>query len=339
METPLKKWKIRRNRIEAFTLRCATAMLVATLNIAVGQELPKWRHGIVEAKSDAGIVMMASTREFARKQGIDLQYIQFNSDALALKALVAGGLDSYEGSPGSPITAASKGVDIKIVGCYWPGLTYGIFAKSSIKSVKDLIGKTIAISAPNSLPDIFTRVVLQKSGIKPSQVHFAALGGDATRFRALYAGAADAVAASTEYTPTLETGYSLILDAHDVAPEFVRLCTYMSSTTIAKHRPNAAGFLAAEMQALRFAMENRDEVIRLAKEATHSAATEKKAAYIFDEVSKYSAIDPTMQIPAEKLAWLQEILTQTGSVTKKVDIASLIDASVRAEALKLSQPH
>lgn len=129
METPLKKWKIRGHRIEAFTLRCAAAMLAATLNIAVGQELPKWRHGIVEAKSDAGIVMMASTREFARKQGIDLQYVQFNSDALALKALVAGGLDSYEGSPGSPITAASKGVDIKIVGCYWPGLTYGIFHK------------------------------------------------------------------------------------------------------------------------------------------------------------------------------------------------------------------
>ena len=58
----MRKWKIRKARVAAFALKCAVATLAATINIAVGQGLPKWRHGIVEAKGDAGIVMMASTR-------------------------------------------------------------------------------------------------------------------------------------------------------------------------------------------------------------------------------------------------------------------------------------
>src|SRR5690606_12644894 len=107
---------------------------------------------------------------FAKKQGIDLEFVKFNSDALALKALIAGEVDSYEGSPGSPMIAHSKGVDIKLVGCYWPGLTYGIFSKDTIASPKDLVGKTVGISAPNSLPDILTRVILSNNGVDPKSV-------------------------------------------------------------------------------------------------------------------------------------------------------------------------
>ena len=115
---------------------------------ASAQELKLWRHGIVEAKSDAGIVFMASRGGFAEKQGLKIEIQQFKGDTLALKALLAGELDSYEGNPGSPMIAASRGADIKLVGCYWPGLTYAIYSKAGINSPAELKGKTFAISAP-----------------------------------------------------------------------------------------------------------------------------------------------------------------------------------------------
>src|SRR5260370_42413654 len=131
--------------------RTRTLMLRALCVLAAGAafapaqaQLKTWRHGIVEAKSDAGFVMMASRRGFAEKQGLTVEMVQFKGDALAPKALIAGELHSYEGSPAGPMIAASRGADVRIIGCYWPGLTYGIFAKPTIASPQDLKGKSFA---------------------------------------------------------------------------------------------------------------------------------------------------------------------------------------------------
>src|SRR6478736_9989174 len=68
-----------------------------------------WRHGVLEAKSDAGFVFMPSKGGFAEKQGLKIEMVQFKGDALALRALLAGELDSYEGNPGGPLLAGSHG--------------------------------------------------------------------------------------------------------------------------------------------------------------------------------------------------------------------------------------
>jgi NitT/TauT family transport system substrate-binding protein len=135
-------------------------------------QLSPWRHGVLEAKSDAGFVFMASRGGFAEQQGLKVDMLQFKGDALALKALIAGELDTYEGSPGGPMLASSNGADIKLLGCYWPILTYGIFAKAGIASPHDLRGKVLAISAPGALPDLLARAVLEKNGIPASEVRF-----------------------------------------------------------------------------------------------------------------------------------------------------------------------
>src|SRR6201991_4406727 len=126
----------------------ATLAAGARLAQQPGAPSVAWRHGVLEAKSDAGVVFMASKGGFTEKQGLKVEMMQFKGDALALKALIAGELDTYEGSPGGPMLAASNGADIKLVGCYWPILTYGIFAKASIANPLDLKGKGMANSSP-----------------------------------------------------------------------------------------------------------------------------------------------------------------------------------------------
>src|SRR3954453_6283751 len=87
----------------------ALALAAAPLFAASAQELKVWRHGVLEAKSDAGFVFMPAEGGFAKKHGLDLKMLQFKGDALALRALLAGELDSYEGNPGAPIIAMSHG--------------------------------------------------------------------------------------------------------------------------------------------------------------------------------------------------------------------------------------
>jgi NitT/TauT family transport system substrate-binding protein len=323
-------------RAGTLTLRALCVLLAGAAFAPAQAQLKTWRHGIVEAKSDAGFVMMASRRGFAEKQGLTIEMVQFKGDALALKALIAGELDSYEGSPGGPMIAASRGADVRIIGCYWPGLTYGIFAKPTVASPQDLKGKSFAISAPGALPDLLARVVLETNNIPASTVRFAMLGSDSDRYRALAAGTVDVAAASTEFVPmAAKSGLKLLVHAHDAAPSYLRFCTYVGSKTLADRREEAARFLAAQMAALRYALANRDEEVKLTKEATNEKPDDERAAYIFDEVARLSAIDPLMPIPLDKLAWMQELLVRTGNLAKPIDLARIVDDSARRTAVEI----
>ncbi len=89
------------------------------------------------------------------------------------------------------------------------------------------------------------------------------------------------------------------------------------------------------MAGLRHALANRDEEIRLTKEITGEKPDDARAAYIFDEVVRLSAIDPQMAIPRDKLAWMQDLLVRTGNLTKPVDLAGMVNDGVRRKALEM----
>jgi NitT/TauT family transport system substrate-binding protein len=331
-------------RLSAASVRTLVCTLVCTLlaaavsSAALAQntkpELKVWHDGIVEAKSDAGFVFMAQKGGFAEGEGLNLDMVQFKGDAIALRAMLAGELDSYEGNPGGPLIAASRGADIKIVGCYWPVLTNGIFVRAGIASIAELKGKAFAISSPGALPDLFARAVLAQNGIADSDVRFAVMGSDADRFRALAAGIADVAVISTEFEPiAAQQGLKLLVHPHDAAPNYLRFCIYTTSKTLAQRHDDLVHFLAAEMKALRFALANRDKVLDLTREITGAKADDPRPGYIFDEVKKYGAIDPAMPVPAEKLDWLQDLLVKTGNLAQKIDVKTIIDDGPRQAAL------
>ena len=60
-------------------------------------------------------------------------------------------------------------------------------------------------------------------------------------------------------------------------------------------------------------------------------------AFTYDEVKQYSAVDPEMPIPMNKLAWLRDLLVTTGNLTKPIDLDAFVDGDVRAKALQLNK--
>jgi NitT/TauT family transport system substrate-binding protein len=303
---------------------------------ASAQDSKTWRHGIIEAKSDAGILYMASKREFASKLGLKLDFVQLKTDVIALKALLAGELDSYEGGAGGAMAAAARGADVKIVGCNWLAAPHGIYVRAEIASVADLKGKSVAVSTPGSFPEIFARAVFQKAGIPAGQVRLAAMGSDTDRYKALMAGAVDGAVISNEYVAiSPKNSIRDLMPAAEAMPDFIRDCLEMTGKTLSARRRDAVAFLAAEIEALRFAMTHRDDTIRVAREITGAKADDPRPAFVFDEAARRNVIGTELPVPLDKLEFMQKELVSAGTLARSGDIEKIIDTGARQEALAL----
>jgi NitT/TauT family transport system substrate-binding protein len=292
-----------------------------------------WRHAMVAAKSDAGIVLMV-TKGFAEKQGLKLEIVQVDSDVIALKALLAGELDTFDGSPTGSMIAASRGADVKILGCAWPGLPHGIFVHDAVTKLQDLKGKTIAISQPGAMPDQLVRALMAKDGMGPDDVKLANLGGDNDRYKALVAGVVDAAVVSGEYTPIAQkAGLKMLIPAREVFPDYLRMCTMTNSKTINTKKDELTRYLAAEITGLRYAMSHRDEALALTRQITNAAADDPRAAYIYDDALRNHAVDPELGLPLTKLDWMQQQSVKVGDQPRVVDLAKITDEAPRKAAL------
>jgi NitT/TauT family transport system substrate-binding protein len=311
-------------------------LLLALVGTSQAQSPKVWRHGVIEPKSDAGFVMTASRRNFGDKFGLKIETLSLKNGQIALKALLAGEIDSAETGAGEAIIAASAGADVKIIGCNWPGLPHAVFAKSDIADVQGLKGKTIAASAPGSLPELLIRTVLEKSSIPMTDVRIASLGGDLDRYKALTAGVVDAAVISSEYVPIAPTSVRLMLAGRDVIPNFMRLCIAVAGKTVRERPDEAARFLAAEIAAARYAVSHRDETVALTREVTGMKPDDPRPEFVFDETVKKRDFDPDVPIPLDKLAWMQEQLKKTGNVRQPLDLAKLVDPEIRTKGLALA---
>jgi NitT/TauT family transport system substrate-binding protein len=322
------------NKRKGLTLLAAVLLALAPYAAAGAQELKSWRHGVIEPKGDAGFMLMVGTRGFGEKHGLKLEIVPLKNGATAHKALLSGELDSIESSPGATILAGAHGADIKIIGCDWPGVPHGLMVRSTISKVADLKGKTIAVAAPGSLPNLLINAILEKYQIAPSDVRFANLGGDLDRYKAVLAGVADAGIVAAEFMAIAPKDVTMLVDGHDVLPNYVRLCLTMTGKTIADRRADAINFVAAEMDALRFAVSHRDDTIALTRETIHAKPDDVRTAYAYDDTIKRHAIDPAVTLPLDKLAWMQNELLKAGNLKEAIDLTKITAPDIRAEAAK-----
>lgn len=296
-----------------------------------------FKYGVVEAKGDAGILFMPA--KFGPKYGLDIQMVEFASSTTPIKALIAGDLDAFTTSPSVSLTAMSRGARVKFVGCNWPGATYTLYTAPEIKTVADLKGKSIAVSGPGSMPDLFARVAIEQAGLKPSDVVFANSGGGSDRFKALAAGVVKGTATSTEFEPEArKRGLNVLVNANRETPNFSRNCIVTTDKVIQTRRDLLVRFLAATIDGTGYAMTHRDETIALSRSAAKLAPDDTSAEFIFDEAKAQGNIDPNLAIPVAKLQWIEDTLARQDAIDSAETVSRYIDDAPRQDALKLVKP-
>ena len=131
-----------------------------------------------------------------KKAGVEVELINFKGGSQALTAVIGGSADVVSGYFDHCVNLAAKNQALEAFVVYdrYPGFALVVSPKNSgaIKSVKDLAGKKVGVSAPGSSTDFFLKYMLAKNGVDPNSVGVVGIGLEATAVAAMEQGSVDA---------------------------------------------------------------------------------------------------------------------------------------------------
>lgn len=184
---------LRRTLIQAGALALAAACAGPVL---AQQKVGSATISVVPSTS-AVVLFVARDGGFFEREGLEVKINEFTSGAEAERAMVAGAVDMGGGGVGTTLLMANQGIKAKNVVLFQKKPIFTLVASSRITGkpgdLKALRGKTIGISSPGSLTDLFLRIALRDAGLDPDRdVTLVATGGLNSHLPALQAGRVDA---------------------------------------------------------------------------------------------------------------------------------------------------
>jgi NitT/TauT family transport system substrate-binding protein len=130
------------------------------------------------------------------KAGLAVELVDLKGGSDALKAVLGGSADVVSGYFDHCVNLAAKKQELQAFVVYdrYPGLVLGVSPShnSEIKSIKDLAGKKVGVSAPGSSTDFFLKFLLKKNGLNPADTAVIGVGLGATAVAAMEQGQIDA---------------------------------------------------------------------------------------------------------------------------------------------------
>ena len=292
--------------------------------------------GVHPCASDCGFLLMAQEKGFFDKYGVDVQYVDLKSAAQSLPALASGEVDAIEESPGGFFIASEKGdLDATIIGSTMQGMPYAIYAKKQYSSLKDLAGKSLAISSPIGLPALVAQLILKDAGVDYSKLKLVNGGGNADRYKAVVAGTADAASSPADFVPQAEKdGVKVLALSHDIVPDYPRYMIIAKNEALKKNDA-ASRYLAGMIEGVRYAYDHPDEAKALAAKSMKTTADDPIVTYMYDLIVKDQLFDRDQGIPQKMLDFQEKVLRDVGQLTKPVPMDKMVDDSYQKAALKM----
>src|SRR6202047_2418059 len=130
------------------------------------------------------------------KAGLAVELVDLKGGSDALRAVIGGSADVVSGYFDHCVNLAAKKQELVAFVVYdrYPGLVLVVSPSHNgeIKSIKDLAGKKVGVSAPGSSTDFFLKYLLKKNGLDPAGVSVIGVGLGATAVAAMEQGQIDA---------------------------------------------------------------------------------------------------------------------------------------------------
>jgi NitT/TauT family transport system substrate-binding protein len=145
---------------------------------------------------------------YFKTEGLDVEISDFAGGARALQALIGGSADVVSGAYEHTINMQSKNQYIQafVLQGRAPQIALGVSTKAvpNYRSLVDLKGKKIGVSAPGSSTNMVANMVLSRAGIKASDVSYVGVGTAAGALAALRSGQIDAMSNTDPVMTMLE---------------------------------------------------------------------------------------------------------------------------------------
>lgn len=134
---------------------------------------------------------------YFKAEGLEVEISDFAGGSRALQAVVGGSADVVSGAYEHTINLQSKGQKFQafVLQGRAPAISMGISPKTmpNYKTLADLKGKKIGISAPGSSTNMVANLILSRVGLKAADVSFIGVGTAAGALTAFRAGQIDAM--------------------------------------------------------------------------------------------------------------------------------------------------
>ena len=283
----------------------------------------------ISTPSDAAhfTLHLAQRRGFLKEEGFEAELIMI-SGPVANVALSNGDTDYFSGF-GSALRSILQGLPLRIAACFRPKPHFMLQARREFKSVKDLKGKTIGISAYGSGTELVGRLMVKHYGLDPDKdLKWVPAGVGEGRYIRMQQGLLDATVATvpTDYLGR-KMGFPIMVRSED-------LFTYpFSGLTVSmkklKEKPDEVKrVIRAGIKANRYMRENRDGTI--ATLMTTYRIDKEVATAAYDSFIKGFNLDGSM--PEDGFRRLLDDTKRVMKIDRDVALSEVADLAILREA-------
>ncbi len=140
--------------------------------------------------------MLAERLGEYKKAGVEVELVNFKGGSQALTAVLGGSADVVSGYFDHCVNLAAKNQALQAFVVYdrYPGFALVVAPKhtGAVRTVKDLAGKKVGVSAPGSSTHFFLNYMLAKNGVDPNSVGIIGIGLEATAVASMEQGTVEA---------------------------------------------------------------------------------------------------------------------------------------------------
>jgi NitT/TauT family transport system substrate-binding protein len=315
----------------------------------------KVKVGLTNVATDIGL-FVAQKRGYFKQEGLEVEFTTFDSAARMMAPFANGDLDVSAGAPSAGFfNAVGRGIDMRIVAdkvSTPPGrpsqtliVRKDLVESGRFKTLADLKGLKLANSAPGTAAWGTIHRIIQKAGLKDSDVELVALGFP-QQVIALANRAIDAAfPAEPMTTEAVSKGYGvkIVTDA-EIYP-YHQIATIFYSGKFAKERPDAGRrFMKAFLRGVRdhndalddkgmFTGEKGEGIIAILNEYTSIKSPE------FYRGFPLAFCNPDGTLNVESIKADYEAFNGAGMIQQPVDPMKAVDTSFLEAALKELGPY
>lgn len=322
--------------------------LQQTLAATLAAALPIGAHaatGITIANAAGGLnqVMAELMRRQRFLEAFDLEpdVLRVSDGSKILGGIVSGHVNaSFMSGFIQVFPAIERGAPLKIIGggALLPALAL-FSADPTVRTLRDLEGKTVGTGSIGALVHQLTVTLLRKYGVDVDKVLFVNIGGNADIFRAVTAGTVAAGAGESALLAVADRFGVHILEHGNMTEElqdFTYQGAWTSERMLADARDVLVRGLAAYGLLYRFVqdpasreafMEARRTVFPRSDQAEHDA--------LWGYVQAYKPFAVDLALGPERLRYMQQLNLEFGVQKTMLPFERVADMSLAADALKL----
>jgi ABC-type nitrate/sulfonate/bicarbonate transport system substrate-binding protein len=264
----------------------------------------------------------------AENLNIDLFFVQ--SSANLVQQLTAGSLHiTMSTGLVDPIRAIDQGAPIAIVRFEVQAPPYALLAKSGIKSLKELKGKTISLGGAKDITRIYVERMLAPHGVKPGEFDMVFAGATAARASALQSGAVDAAILLPPFNfHATAAGFNDLGLTIDYAKDLPFSGTVINRNWAGANQAVLQRLLSAHSKSVEWFYDarNRDEAVKMMVTVSRLKAEDVEKAYDFFRNGTF--FERSGKISRAKMSSLIEALKSLGDVQPAANIERFFLAGV-----------